>query len=56
MGKARKRRTKLIAQLRKEHPDWDSSRIWNKANDMDQREQAALQGRRWRAAEESRMG
>ena len=48
MGKARKRRTKLIIQLQEQHPDWDSARIWYRANDIDQREQARLQGLRWR--------
>lgn len=59
MGKARKRRTKLIYRLREQHPDWDSASIWSKANDIDQREQARLQGIRWRkeqAAREARHG
>lgn len=56
MGKARKRRTKLITELSEQHPDWDSWRMWHRANDIDQREQARLQGIRWRREWEARGG
>ena len=51
MGRAKKRYIKLAQELRKEHPDWPSLRAYEKAIDLDQRQQAALQAARWRAAD-----
>lgn len=48
MGRAKKRYYRLALKLREEHPDWEPGRAYQKAIDIDQREQAALQSDRWR--------
>lgn len=48
MGKAKKRFYKLYSKLRKQYPDAELGALYNRAIDIDQREQARLQGERWR--------
>lgn len=52
MGRAKKRYYRLAAKLSQEHPDWTPLRAYDKAIDLDQRRQAALQAERWRKQHE----
>lgn len=47
MGKAKKRYYRLHQKLRQENPDANTTDLYSKAIDIDQRRQAALQAERW---------